>query len=138
MTEEKERELVSWRINKYSDSKQLNNWVNAQSNVQLSITSLVRHIIQQFGSRDVMDQEIQTYLFQKPIVEDIRSLLSEFKSELKLHAQSTPNVAPAADPIDPVPPTTDIPEKNESEETVVSPAPGQFDDIYSRIDKNKF
>ncbi|MEC0238188.1 hypothetical protein P4H71_28140 [Paenibacillus kribbensis] len=135
MTEEKKRELVSWRINKYSDSEKLNNWVNAQSNVQHSITSLVRHIIQQFGSRDVMDQEIQTYLFQKPIIEDIRSLLSEFKSELNLHSQSTPNVAPAADP---VPPTTDIPEKNEGEETAVSPAPGQFDDIYSRIDKNKF
>lgn len=57
------RDLVSWRINKLNDFQSLNKWVNAQGNIQISLTTLVRHMIDRFGYRDITDIDIQKQCF---------------------------------------------------------------------------
>ncbi|EFU39310.1 hypothetical protein PVOR_25508 [Paenibacillus vortex V453] len=129
MNDKNRRELVSWRIGKLPDTEQLNSWVNAQSNVQNSITSLVRHMIEQFGYRDVTAHDIQKALFQKPIADELRSILSGLK-----------DVPPISIP------TSEAPSaKNEPEEVAENPTKNEInkpeahknsnDDIYGMIDK---
>ncbi|MGP3788236.1 hypothetical protein [Paenibacillus sp. 1A_MP2] len=79
MKEKKSRQLVSWRLEKLPDSEQLNKWVNGQSNVQNSLTSIVRHLIEQFGYQDVTSYDVQKVLFQKPIADELKLLISELK-----------------------------------------------------------
>lgn len=128
MSEKNRRELVSWRIGKLPDTEQLNDWVNAQSNVQNSITSLVRHMIEQFGYRDITQHDIQRVLFQKPVVDELRSILSELKS-------SPVSVVPTSKS-----PSTDVPEEVAENSTVYeNPSSDKRkisnDDIYGMIDR---
>ncbi|WP_336765672.1 hypothetical protein [Paenibacillus sp. USHLN196] len=128
MSDKNRRELVSWRIGKLPDTDQLNDWVNAQSNVQNSITNLVRHMIEQFGYRDVTAYDIQKTLFQKPVADELRSILSGLK-----------NVPISI-------PTGEAPlSKNEPEDVAENPAENEInkpethknanDDIYGMIDR---
>ncbi|WP_068505940.1 hypothetical protein [Paenibacillus kribbensis] len=126
---DKKRDLVSWRINKLSDSEQINDWVNAQSNVQNSLTSLVRHMIEQFGYRDITDQDIQKSLYQKPIIDELRSLLPELKLALA-GVNAEPPVINETD-VDPI--INDAIEIAEGKP--VNPS-DKNDDIYKLIDKN--
>lgn len=125
MSDKNTRELVSWRIGKLPDSEQLNDWVNAQSNVQNSITSLVRHMIEQFGYRDVTAHDIQKALFQKPIADELRLILSELKT-------SAPISVPEADEVKNEPSDTDKPTKS----VVPKTQKAANDDIYNMIDPN--
>ncbi|MEV2909468.1 hypothetical protein ABNF65_12665 [Paenibacillus larvae] len=118
MSEKNTRELVSWRIGKLPDSEQLNKWVNAQSNVQNSITSLVRHMIEQFGYRDITAHDIQKSLFQKPITDELRLILSEFKTALPTEEAATSETSNKLET---------KPEKKTNN-----------DDIYRLIDPNSF
>ncbi|WP_063568290.1 hypothetical protein [Paenibacillus sp. O199] len=130
MNDKNRRELVSWRIGKLPDTDQLNDWVNAQSNVQNSITSLVRHMIEQFGYRDVTAHDIQKALFQKPIADELRSILSGLK-----------NVPTISIPLSEAAPSA----KNEPEVVAENPTENEIskpetpknsnDDIYGMIDK---
>lgn len=130
MSEKNTRELVSWRIGKLSDSEQLNKWVNAQSNVQNSITSLVRHMIEQFGYRDVTAHDIQKALFQKPIADELRLILSEIKTSSQLYSP-TDELA-ISEPAD-----LDKPFQKEPE-LPTDTGKSSNDDIYKMIDPNSF
>lgn len=129
MSEKNTRELVSWRIGKLPDSEQLNKWVNAQSNVQNSITSLVRHMIEQFGYRDVTAHDIQKALFQKPIADELRLILSEIKTSSQLYSP-TDELA-ISEPAD-----LDKPFKKEPEPPTDTGKTSSNDDIYKMIDPN--
>ncbi|NOU82636.1 hypothetical protein GC101_27615 [Paenibacillus sp. LMG 31459] len=95
------RDLVSWRINKLSDFESLNKWVNAQGNIQISLTTLVRHIIDQFGYRDITDIDIQKAMFLEPYFKDFQTIIAvmdDFKKnssnftatlELDSHSKNT-------------------------------------------------
>ncbi|MDR6726120.1 hypothetical protein J2W91_004626 [Paenibacillus amylolyticus] len=121
------RELVSWRINKLPDSEQLNDWVNAQSNVQNSITSLVRHMIEQFGYRDITQHDIQRILFQKPLVDELKFVLSELKgAPLSVLSE---NESSSAIPV------TEVEHITESEIRNSDKHKNANDDIYGMIDK---
>ncbi|QNR70536.1 hypothetical protein IAQ67_29400 (plasmid) [Paenibacillus peoriae] len=129
MSEKNRRELVSWRIGKLPDTDQLNEWVNAQSNVQNSITSLVRHMIEQFGYRDVTQHDIQKSLFQKPIADELRSILSGLKNA----PISVAEVGEAPTANNESEPDTDI--QTEGETINLKPQKEANDDIYGMIDK---
>lgn len=76
------RDLVSWRINKLNDFDSLNKWVNAQGNIQISLTTLVRHMIDRFGYRDITDIEIQKAMFLEPYSNDLQYVIDEIKKNL--------------------------------------------------------
>ncbi|NUU79750.1 hypothetical protein [Paenibacillus xylanilyticus] len=129
MNDKNRRELVSWRIGKLPDTEQLNSWVNAQSNVQNSITSLVRHMIEQFGYRDVTAHDIQKALFQKPIADELRSILSGLKT---VHPTSIPTSETASANNEP----EDVAEHStENEISKTETHKNSNDDIYGMIDK---
>ena len=62
---EKERNFVSWRLDKLSDTERakINDWLDGQGNIQKSITNVVLHMIERFGHDDILDYEIQKTLY---------------------------------------------------------------------------
>ncbi|MEK4108621.1 hypothetical protein NST28_31585 [Paenibacillus sp. FSL R10-2791] len=86
------RDLVSWRINKLNDFQSLNKWVNAQGNIQISLTTLVRHMIDRFGYRDITDIDIQKTMFLEPYSKDFENIIAvmdELKNKLSISNSST-------------------------------------------------
>lgn len=131
MNEKTTRELVSWRLGKLSDSDQLNKWVNAQANVQNSITSLVRHMIEQFGYRDITSHDIQKTLFQKSMTDELKVVLSALKNASSLPSE---NDELRNSPSPPLEVQDDEATPVQSEHTTKS----NNDDIYKMIDKSSF
>ncbi|MEK3868310.1 MULTISPECIES: hypothetical protein [Paenibacillus] len=86
------RDLVSWRINKLNDFQSLNKWVNAQGNIQISLTTLVRHMIDRFGYRDITDIDIQKTMFLEPYSKDFQNIIAvmdDLKNKLSISNSST-------------------------------------------------
>lgn len=63
-----DRKLVSWRLEKLEKDQQvaINAWLNAQQNIQLSLTNVVQHMIDQFGIIDIMNYDVQKVLYTHP------------------------------------------------------------------------
>lgn len=131
MSEKNTRELVSWRIGKLPDSDQLNKWVNAQGNIQNSITSLVRHMIEQFGYRDITSHDIQKTLFQKSIADELKLVLSKL-SNAPLLPEENDRLRSTSSPALEVEEDEAAPVKSEHN------TKANNDDIYKMIDKSSF
>ncbi|MDN4090872.1 hypothetical protein [Paenibacillus polymyxa] len=61
---ESKRKVVTWRIEKIPERESLNKWIDAQSNIQNTLTMLARYMIDQFGYSDILDYDTQKALFQ--------------------------------------------------------------------------
>lgn len=62
------RKLVSWRLEKLEKNQQdtINAWLDAQPNIQLSLTNIVQHMIDRFGITDIMNYDVQKALYTNP------------------------------------------------------------------------
>ena len=62
------RKLVSWRLEKLEKKQQdtINAWLNAQQNIQLSLTNVVQHMIDRYGITDIMNYDVQKLLYTNP------------------------------------------------------------------------
>lgn len=62
------RKLVSWRLEKLEKKQQdtINAWLNAQQNIQLSLTNVVQHMIDRYGITDIMNYDVQKSLYTNP------------------------------------------------------------------------
>lgn len=62
------RKLVSWRLEKLDKNQQdtINAWLDAQQNIQLSLTNVVQHMIDRFGITDIMNYDVQKALYTNP------------------------------------------------------------------------
>lgn len=59
------RKIVTWRVADTPQSDLINEWLDKQKNIQVSLTNLVLHMIDRFGMRDITDYDIQKVLYQK-------------------------------------------------------------------------
>lgn len=59
------RKIVTWRVADTPQSDLINEWLDKQKNIQVSLTNLVLHIIDRFGMRDITDYDIQKVLYQE-------------------------------------------------------------------------
>ncbi|MDT9027803.1 hypothetical protein [Rossellomorea yichunensis] len=59
------RKMVSWRLSNLSetDQQKINEWADNQHSIQDSLTSLVKHYIERFGSQNVLEYEVQKQLY---------------------------------------------------------------------------
>jgi len=59
------RKLISWRIDSLDQREQdiINEWLDNQQNIQKSITNVVQHMINRFGTTDIMNFENQRALY---------------------------------------------------------------------------
>lgn len=66
---EKNRNIVYLRLDKLTDEKRkkINDWLDAQSNMQESITNLVIHAIERFGNVEITDYNVQKALYSDTI-----------------------------------------------------------------------
>lgn len=63
------RKLISWRIDSLDLREQeiINEWLDNQQNIQKSITNVVQHMINRFGTTDIMNFENQRALYTEDI-----------------------------------------------------------------------
>jgi len=62
------RANVSWKIKDIKDEEsrnKINKWCDNQEKIQVSLTSLVLHMIDRFGYKNITDHEIQKLLHQE-------------------------------------------------------------------------
>lgn len=59
------RKIVTWRVADTPQSDLINEWLDKQKNIQVSLTNIVLHIIDRFGMRDITDYDIQKVLYQE-------------------------------------------------------------------------
>jgi hypothetical protein len=59
------RKIVTWRVADTPQSDLINEWLDKQKNIQVSLTNLVLHMIDRFGMRDITDYDIQKILYQE-------------------------------------------------------------------------
>lgn len=62
------RKHVSWRVGELKEHEKVNRWIDAQSNIQLSLASIVLHMIDRFGYRNITEHDIQKILYQEPLL----------------------------------------------------------------------
>lgn len=76
------RKLVSWRLEKLPKNQQdtINAWLDAQQNIQLSLTNVVQHMIDRFGVTDIMNYDVQKALYTNP---DATVIERPAKNEIK-------------------------------------------------------
>jgi len=77
------RKLVSWRLEKLDKKQQdtINAWLNAQQNIQLSLTNVVQHMIDRHGITDIMNYDVQKSLYTNP---DAIAVEKTVKSEVQI------------------------------------------------------
>ena len=59
------RKIVTWRVADPPQSDLINEWLDKQQNIQVSLTNIVLHMINRFGIKDIMDYDIQRILYQE-------------------------------------------------------------------------
>ncbi|MED3731097.1 hypothetical protein [Geobacillus stearothermophilus] len=59
------RKIVTWRVADTPQSDVINEWLDKQQNIQVSLTNIVLHMINRFGIKDIMDYDIQRILYQE-------------------------------------------------------------------------
>jgi len=80
------RKLVSWRLEKLPKNQQdtINDWLDAQQNIQLSLTNVVQHMIDRFGVTDIMNYDVQKALYTNPeatLIENPKNEIKEINKE---------------------------------------------------------
>jgi len=53
------------RIAGRSQTLDVERWLNSQSNINTSLNNVISHMVRIFGYRDIMDYEVQSFLFHK-------------------------------------------------------------------------
>lgn len=66
------RKNVSWRVADDPKSEAINQWLDAQKNIQDSLTNIVLHTIERFGIRNITDYDIQKMLYRDPSMPAIK------------------------------------------------------------------
>lgn len=87
------RKLVSWRLEKLPKNQQdtINDWLDAQQNIQLSLTNVVQHMIDRFGVTDIMNYDVQKALYTNPEATMIESPVKNEIKELNKENQIAPS-----------------------------------------------
>jgi hypothetical protein len=112
------RKMVSWRLSNLSetDQQKINEWADNQHSIQDSLTSLVKHYIERFGSLNVLEYEVQKQLYADS--EQVRA--------------STTNPAPEADTN-----TNKLKQKQSHPSNSISKNKNNDDDdMYNQVDIN--
>lgn len=134
--EAKERSSLLWRIGDLDDTdkKRINDWIDHQKNIKLSLSEIVMYIIDRFGNQDVMSHTIKKQLHQEEVFRNLDSVLAS--RELK-------SVLTPADPHDtsiPLQSNVSVVEEPEAlqeadQETDQAKTPlSENNDIYSNLD----
>lgn len=98
------RKMISFKVENLSekDQKMINEWADGQSNIQQSLTNIVRHIVGFTGNADVMDFDVQrrlhTILNSSPTVNNESSAPTPIP-ETKIETLSTDKTVSKIDPI---------------------------------------
>ena len=58
------RKNVSLRVSEHPQSYLINQWLDEQKNIQESLTNIIMHMIERFGTRNITDYDIQKLLYQ--------------------------------------------------------------------------
>src|SRR5699024_10126816 len=61
----KERKNVTWRVGEQSEKEKINKWSDKQDNIQVSLSNIVMHMINQFGYVNITDYQVQKKLYGK-------------------------------------------------------------------------
>lgn len=87
------RKLVSWRLEKLPKNQQdtINGWLNAQQNIQLSLTNVVQHMIDRFGVTDIMNYDVQKALYTNPEATVIENPVKNEIKEINKENQIAPS-----------------------------------------------
>lgn len=114
------RKNVSWRVSDDPLSDTINEWLDAQKNIQDSLTNIVLHMIERFGIRNITDYDIQKTLYQEASTLAIKQPIEE----LPIHDQ-----VPAHE--------SGTKQERETEQTREEPTKSvPEDDMYNEIDIN--
>ncbi|HFJ9281068.1 TPA: hypothetical protein ACGW6Z_005325 [Bacillus cereus] len=123
------RANVSWKIKDIKDEEsrnKINKWCDNQEKIQVSLTSLVLHMIDRFGYKNITDHEIQKLLHQEFPLTGINTEDATFESvkEIeKTHDTQTSQKKIETEEKNPVP----VKEQSSDDEK---------DNIYNQIDTN--
>lgn len=131
------RANVSWKIKDIKDEEarsKINKWCDQQEKIQVSLTSLVLHMIDRFGYKNITDHDIQKLLHQEFPLTNITK--EESISEPIEKIEETPdNISKQTNNITTSPKTIEEEKKNSVPKEVQS---SSEDDIYAQVDKNAF
>ncbi|HDR6828672.1 TPA: hypothetical protein QCV86_005639 [Bacillus thuringiensis] len=131
------RANVSWKIKDIKDEEarsKINKWCDQQEKIQVSLTSLVLHMIDRFGYKNITDHDIQKLLHQEFPLTSITK--EESISEPIEKTEGTPdNITKQTNNIITSPKTIEEAKKNPVPKEVQS---SSEDDIYAQVDKNAF
>ncbi|APO48517.1 hypothetical protein BS614_30820 (plasmid) [Paenibacillus xylanexedens] len=88
------RKHVSWRVGELKEHEKVNRWIDAQSNIQLSLASIVLHMVDRFGYRNITEHDIQKILYQEPLLTGLQSVpLAQHTAMNAIPEQPQPIVA---------------------------------------------
>ncbi|HDR6957813.1 MULTISPECIES: hypothetical protein [Bacillus cereus group] len=123
------RANVSWKIKDIKDEEsrnKINKWCDNQEKIQVSLTSLVLHMIDRFGYKNITDHEIQKLLHQEfPLtgINTEEAIFESVKEIEKTHDTQTSQKKIETEEKNPVP----VKEQSSDDEK---------DNIYNQIDTN--
>lgn len=75
----KERKNVTWRVAEQSESDKINKWLDKQQNIQVSLSNIVLHMINQFGYVNITDYQVQKQLYGK--ITEVRQPIENTQDE---------------------------------------------------------
>ncbi|WP_348622633.1 hypothetical protein [Paenibacillus polymyxa] len=125
-TKSTKRKVVTWRVEKIPERESLNKWIDAQSNIQNSLTMLARYMIDQFGYNDILDYDTQKALFQ------VMNQNKPTEDRKILDHQPTASFSDSNPPLEG---NTDI---IEEEAVLETSSKSKNDDLYIGINPNNF
>ncbi|HDR8408373.1 TPA: hypothetical protein QC295_001561 [Bacillus cereus] len=131
------RANVSWKIKDIKDEEsrnKINKWCDNQEKIQVSLTSLVLHMIDRFGYKNITDHEIQKLLHQEFPLTGINTEEAIFESVKEIEKTHDSKSEKTHD-------TQTSQKKIETEEKNSVPVKEQSsddekDNIYNQIDTN--
>lgn len=75
----KERKNVTWRVGEQSEKEKINKWLDKQDNIQVSLSNIVMHMINQFGYVNITDYQVQKQLYGK--ITEIKQPIEDTENE---------------------------------------------------------
>lgn len=87
----KERKNVTWRVAEQSESDKINKWLDKQQNIQISLSNIVLHMINQFGYVNITDYQVQKQLYGK--ITEIKQSIENTEDDEKDNSSNEKNNA---------------------------------------------
>ncbi|EJQ01739.1 hypothetical protein [Bacillus cereus] len=131
------RANVSWKIKDIKDEEarnKINKWCDQQEKIQVSLTSLVLHMIDRYGYRNITDHEIQKLLHQEFSLTGISKEETPFEPMEKTE-KTHDSITEQTNDTHASQKKIETEEKNPVPETEQSSDKDE-DDIYNQIDTN--